>query len=531
MRRQNSYLYITAFAGGLVSLAVELAASSLLRPHFGTANLVWAAIIGLILLYLTAGYFLGGRWADRSPHPATLYQIVAWAAFLIGIIPFAAHPVLSLASPGFAVSGQPNEFADFNVAVLAGSFIAVLILFSLPVTLLGCVSPFIIRLAVEDVESAGQTAGRVYAISTAGSFLGTFLPDLVLVPTIGTRYTFVLLSLLLLTIAFVGLARSKPRRLPLYLWMPAIIILLALILRGQPVKRAENTIYETESAYNYIQVVEGEGCRYLLLNEGQGIHSVYCPEQLRTSGPWDYFLIAPYFNPPPYTPDRVESLALIGLAAGTIARQYTAVYGPLPIDGVEIDPEVVRVGREYFAMDEPNLNAIVADGRYYLAHSEHRYTVVGVDAYRLPYIPPHLTTVEFFRQVRDHLTAEGVVAINVGHTPEDYRLVEAMMATLLEVFPSAHVIDVPDSFNAIVVATVQPSEASNLLANLSGLEGDGFLYPTALQAMANLRPTIPGQVIFTDDRASIEWMTNALVFDFILKGIRDADTLLGVMRE
>lgn len=509
MRRQSIYLYITVFAGGLVSLAVELAAGSLLRPHFGTANLVWATIIGLILLYLTTGYFLGGRWADHSPYPATLYQIVAWGAFLIGMVPFVAHPVLSLASLGFA---------DFNITMLGGAFLAVLILFSAPVTLLGCISPFVIRLVMEEVGSAGQTAGRVYAISTAGSFLGAFLPELVLVPTIGTRNTFVLLSLLLLTIALTGLSCSAPRRLPRYLWMPAIVILLALLLRGQPVKAAAGAIYETESAYNYIQVVEEEDCRHLLLNEGQGTHSIYCPDGLRTAGPWDYFLVAPYFNPPPYTPDRVESVALIGLAAGTIARQYTAVYGPLLIDGVEIDAEIVRVGREYFAMNEPNLNVVVADGRYYLAHSDRRYTVVGVDAYRLPYIPPHLTTVEFFRQVRDHLTADGVVAINVGHTPQDYRLVEAMRATLLQVFPSAHVIDVPNSFNAIVVATVQPSEAGNLLANLPALEGDAFLYPTALQAAANLRLTQPSKVIFTDDRATIEWMTNALLFDFILKG-------------
>ena len=510
MRRQDTYLYVTAFAGGMVSLAVELAASSLLRPHFGTANLVWAAIIGLILLYLTAGYFLGGRWADRSPFPATLYQVVAWAAFLVGLVPFAAHPVLSLASPGFT---------SFNVAMLGGSFVAVLVLFSVPVTLLGCISPFIIRLAMEDVERAGRTAGRVYAISTAGSFVGTFLPDLLLVPTIGTRNTFVLLSLLLLIVALVGLARSRPRRLPLYLWMPVAILLLALLLRGQPVKAAGRAIYETESGYNYIQVIErDDGCRDLLLNEGQGIHSVYCPHELRTPGPWDYFLVAPFFNPPPYTPDRVEGVALVGLAAGTMARQYTAVYGPLPIDGVEIDPQIVRVGREYFAMNQPNLNVVVADGRYFLAHSGRRYTVVGVDAYRLPYIPPHLTTVEFFRQVRDHLTADGVVAINVGHTPDDYRLVEAMLATLLQVFPSAHVIDVPNSFNAIVVATVQPSQPANLQANLPGLEGDAFLYPTALQAAANLRPTQPGDVIFTDDRAAIELMTNALILRFALKG-------------
>ena len=509
MRGQTSYLTVTAFATGLVSLAVELAASSLLRPHFGTANLVWAAIIGLILLYLTAGYFLGGRWADRSPHQATLYQIVAWAAFLVGVVPFVAHPVLRLAAVGVA---------ELNAAALGGSFVAVLVLFSAPVTLLGCVSPFVIRLAMKDVTSAGRTAGRVYAISTAGSFVGTFLPDLLLVPTIGTRNTFVLLSLFLLAVALVGLLLSGARRLLWYFWMPLLIVLLAFLLRGQPVKAAENTIYETESAYNYIQVVEEHGCRNLLLNEGGGIHSVYCSDQLRTPGPWDYFLVAPYFNPPPYTADRVENMALIGLAAGTIARQYTAAYGPLPIDGVEIDPKIVRVGREYFDMTSPNLNAIVADGRYYLAHSERRYTIVGVDAYRLPYIPPHLATVEFFREVHDHLFADGVVAINVGHTPGDYRLVAAMVATMRQVFPSTHVIDVPNSFNAVVVATVQPSEPHNLLANIPALEGNEFLLATALNAAANLRPIEAGPTIFTDDRAAIEWMTNALVVAYVLKG-------------
>jgi predicted membrane-bound spermidine synthase len=512
MRGRNAHLYITTFAGGLASLAVEMTASSLLRNHFGTANLVWATIIGLILLFLAVGYFFGGRWADRSPHPATLYQIVAWAGLFTGIVPFAAHPLLALTS---------SAFDRFDAFLLGGSFLTVMVLFSIPVTLMGCISPFIIKLLMRDVESAGSVAGRIYAISTGGSFLGTFLPNLLLVPTIGTRNTFVLLSLLLLSVAFSGLARCAPRRMLLYAWMPLAIVLLALLLREQPVKAAENAIYETESAYNYIQVVEDEqGCLSLLLNEGQGIHSVYCPDQLRTPGPWDFFLIAPYFNSPPYAPDRLDSVMLIGLAAGTMARQYTAVYGPLPIDGVEIDPRIVQVGREYFGMNQPNLNVIVADGRYALAQSDRRYTVIGVDAYRLPYIPPHLSTVEFFHQARDHLSTDGVLVINVGHTPNDYRLVEAMLATLLKVFPSAHVIDVPFSFNAVVVATVQPTSAHNLLLNLPTLESDEFLFPTALTAIANLRPTKPGPVVFTDDRAAIELMTNALVFEYALKGNR-----------
>jgi len=517
MQKSNALLYVTAFGGGLVSLGAELAAASLLRPYFGTANLVWAAIIGLILLYLTLGNLLGGRWADRSPRRSTLYQILAWAGFSVGLVPFAASPILALAAPGLE---------NFRIALLGGSFVAVLLLFSVPITLLGCVTPFVIRLSIHNVADSGQVSGRVYAVSTLGSFLGAFLPDLFLVPTIGTRNTFVLLSLILLAVAFAGLLRSRWRptmpRLALYLAMPVIIVLLGVGLRNRPVKAAARgeVIYETESSYNYIQVVEQEdGCRHLLLNEGGGIHSIRCPDRLETPGPWDYFLIGPYFNAPPHKPEDVENVALIGLAAGTTARQFAEVYGPIPIDGVEIDPEIVRVGKRYFGMGQPNLHAIVADGRSFLARADRAYSVIGVDAYRLPYIPPHLTTVEFFQQARDHLTQDGVLVINVGRAAEDYRLVRAIASTLLRVFPSVHVVDVPHSFNTIVVATVQPTQAANLTENLATLEDNAFLHSTAGRAVENIRPTRPGNVVFTDDRASIEMMTNALLFDYVLRGL------------
>ena len=514
MRKRDPLLYATAFTGGLASLSMELAAASLLRPYFGTANLVWAAIIGLILLYLTLGNLLGGRWADRSPQRSTLYQILAWAGFSAGLVPFIARPVLALAAPGLA---------SFRIALLGGSFVAVLLLFSVPITLLGCVTPFVIRLSIHDVADSGQVSGRVYALSTLGSFLGAFLPDLLLVPTIGTQNTFVLLSLILLAVACAGLLSSRwkpsPQGLVLYVSMPVIIILLTLALRGHPVKATApgEVIYETESPYNYIQVVEqSDGCRHLLLNEGGGIHSVTCPDRLETPGPWDYFLIGPYFNTPPHRPEAVESVALIGLAAGTTARQFTEVYGPLPIDGVEIDPEIVRVGREYFGMTQPNVEPIVADGRAFLARTDRSYSLIGVDAYRLPYIPSHLTTAEFFQQAHDHLTSDGVLVINVGRAANDYRIVRAIVSTLLRVFPSVHVVEVPYSFNAIVVATVQPTEATNLSRNLVELKDHVFLHTTARRAVENLRPTEPSDVVFTDDRASIELMTNALLFDYVL---------------
>ncbi|MBZ0305985.1 MAG: fused MFS/spermidine synthase, partial [Anaerolineae bacterium] len=142
---QQKYLYLTVFSSGMTVLAIELSASRLLGSVFGTSNLVWANIIGLMLVYLTIGYFIGGRWADRSPHHKTLYQIICWGAFFSGIVPLVARPVLYAAA---------RAVYEINAGVAIGSFLGVLLLFSLPVTLLGCVSPFTIRLAMTDVSKA-----------------------------------------------------------------------------------------------------------------------------------------------------------------------------------------------------------------------------------------------------------------------------------------------------------------------------------------------------------------------------------------
>ncbi|HOT92696.1 MAG TPA: fused MFS/spermidine synthase [Anaerolineae bacterium] len=505
------YLYLTAFIGGLVSLALELAASRLLAPAFGTTELVWSAIIGLILLYLSVGYALGGRWADRSPHPATLYTILTAAGLTIATIPLLARPMLRLAARGMMAWSLPQ---------IAGPFIFVLVLFVAPVTLLACVSPFVIRLSVTDMTATGGTAGKIYAVSTLGSFIGTFLPNLVLIPNLGTYRTFVLLAMIAAVTGLWGLWHASRRRFWQLAW--TLLLLSALfILKPGAIKPQAGLIHEEESIYNFIQVVENtDGSRYLLLNEGQGIHSVYLPgKQILTGGPWDYYLIAPYFNAAPHPPDAVGSLLVIGLAAGTTPRQYTAVYGAIPIDGVEIDPAIIRVGRDYFAMTQPNLTAYATDGRTFLTQTTRRYDVVAVDAYRLPYIPWHLTTVEFFAEVRAHLTEKGVVAINVGHTPDagdgDWRLVEALVATMQQVYPSVYVIEVPDSFNAIVVATVQPTTASNLVDNLPLLT-DARLRTVAEWAMANLRTVAPGTMAFTDDRAPVEQLTHSLALRYLL---------------
>ena len=223
----RKYLYFTVFIAGMTTLAAELTASRLIGIVFGTSNLVWASIIGLILIYLTLGYFVGGRVADRWPHATAMYRVLAWGAFTLGIVPYIAAPVLRFAAR--AVEG-------LQVAVLVGSFAAVLVLFSVPITLLGTISPFAIRLSVDSTNTSGRAAGTVYGVSTLGSFIGTFLPVLVTIPTIGTRSTFLLFSLLLLFVALAGLGISgSPRLMLLHLWMPVVLAALAIISAGGPI--------------------------------------------------------------------------------------------------------------------------------------------------------------------------------------------------------------------------------------------------------------------------------------------------------
>jgi len=268
--------------------------------------------------------------------------------------------------------------------------------------------------------------------------------------------------------------------------------------------------------------LENDGFRLLRLNEGQGIHSIYHPEQTAYGGTWMQVLPAPFFNPPPFMPADVKNVAILGLAAGTTARQATGAFGPIPIDGFEIDEEIVKVGQEYFDMTSDNLNPITQDGRWGLSQSGKIYSIISIDAYRPPYIPWHLTTREFFEMIYDHLGSRGALVLNVGRTPEDEKLLSGLTATIHSVFPSVYVMDVPGTYNSIVYATVQPTEAKNLEKNLALLQDKDSSDPTLIQSMQvaldNLRPLPSGGQVFTDDKAPIEWITNLMVLNNVLAG-------------
>jgi spermidine synthase len=308
--------------------------------------------------------------------------------------------------------------------------------------------------------------------------------------------------------------------------MVTALVLLAFFGGRGGIKKSTGQIFETESAYNYIQVLEVNGTHYLRLNDGQGIHSEYNPQTLAYGGPWQQFLVAPFFyaNRKPADIDRI---AIVGLAAGTTARQAAAVFPNVTIDGFEIDPKIVQVGREYFGMNLPNLNVIIGDGRWGLQKSTAKYDLICVDAYRPPYIPPNLTTREFFQIAADHLTPQGALAINVGRAPGDRRLIDGLATTIGTLFSSIYVMDIPGTFNSILYATLRPTSAADLQANLAGFMAqpgaDPLLIDSITLAWANFQPAPRHTIVFTDDLSPIEWMTNNLILNFVLHG--DMNTL------
>lgn len=529
--RNRLYLITAVLIGGISSLGIELTASRLLQPFFGSSQLIWANVIGLTLIYLTVGYRLGGRWADRRPDRQTLALILLLAGLATAPIPLVARPILAWSA---------TAFQTYSIGVFFGSFFGVLLLFAAPIILLGMVSPFAIRLAVRDVETAGNTAGSLYALSTVGSIIGTFLPVLVLVPTVGTNITFYLFALALVTLGALGM-----RRRVALVAVPAVIALMAfqLGLRGirEPFCASSGcvSLYEEESTYNYIQVAKlppganGADRIGLILNEGQAIHSIYNtrygqtgnPADLLTNGPWDFFNVTPYVYPN-RTKNDVNSLLMLGSAAGTIPKQFLAFYGKdARIDSVELDPAIVKVGRTYFDMNDrefPNYRIFTEDARVYLRRTTATYDVIGMDAYKQPYIPFHLTTREFFQDVNAKLSPNGVAVVNAGKPGADYRLVETLATNMRSVFPQVFILDVPNFGNSIIIGVNQPvgDGVGNFRANMQRIN-DATLQFVMQQALDSNGQKLPlrewtaqdaaGRRPFTDDWAPVESVIDRII--------------------
>jgi spermidine synthase len=488
-------LGVVVFTAGAGTLATEISASRLLAPYFGSSTIVWANIIGLILVYLSLGYWIGGKVADRRPEPRLLGWIVLIAALVIAVLPFVARPVLDLTVQGLDT---------ISVGAVVGSFFAALLLFAVPVTLLGVVSPFAVRLALDDVTQAGAVAGRLYALSTLGSIVGTFVSAIVTIPLIGTQRT-MLGAAALLVLAAALLLGSR--------WQILTIGMAALLfVPAETIKATSGLVYETESAYQYIQVLQRpDGSRVLRLNEGIVNHSVWRPNTVLTGGEWDMFLTLP-----PLLDRSPKTMLVIGNAGGTTARAFGKLYPDVQIDGVEIDPKVTEVGRRYFGLDDnPRLHVITADGRPYLASTDKRYDIIAIDAYHQPYIPFYLATEEFFELVRDRLNPGGTVALNVATVPGDERLSDALGTTMLAEFPSVWRWRALE-FNQLLLAFPERITQQMLESRIAGISPAAE--PLVAPFRARLSPMTGIGDPLTDDRAPVEWLTDNMILGFAAHG-------------
>jgi spermidine synthase len=489
-------LPLLVFVVGTGSLGAEIAAVRLLAPYFGASTVVWANTIGIVLVALSAGYWLGGRWADRWPHLRALCLLTLIAALLLALVPFAADPLLDVAV---------EALDSISAGAFVGSLLAVLVLVAIPVLLLGAVSPWAIRLAVDRVEAAGQVSGRLYAISTAGSLLGTLSASLLWIPLVGTRRTFLIFAFAIAVVALPGL---RPVRR--YVAVPVLIALLAALPVGTLKAQTANgrVIHERDTEYQYARVIErDDGSRVLELNEGQAVHSVYRPGTVLTGDVWDGHLVLGFasFDRPP------RRVAILGNAAGTTARAYEEFFPETVIDGVEIDGELSEIGREYFDMSNPNLRLHHEDARPFMRRTDERYDVISVDAYRQPYIPFYLATVEFFELCRDRLADGGVLIVNAGHPEGQDDLEKVLTATMLEVFP--HVLRHPiEPTNTLLVASESPLSAERLRRQVPELPTG--LQATALEAAAGLESPLSGGTVYTDDKAPVEWLIDKSIVEY-----------------
>ncbi len=483
---------LVVFVVGAASLGVEIAAARLLAPYFGASTIIWANTIAVVLVSLSAGYWLGGRLADRRPDLHGLCRLVLGAAALLAVVPFVARPFLDLAV---------HALDSISAGAFVGSLVAVLLLVALPVLLLGAASPYAVRLTVGSVEESGTVAGRLYAIGTVGSLAGVFLSALLLVPLVGTQRTFLVFAAALAVVGALGLGRR---------WALAPVVVAALLaIPAGTVKAAGDGVRilaERETPYQYARVLQrADGKRSLELNEGVAVHSVYRPGRWLTGNYWDDFLVLPLAarGAPP------GRLAILGNAAGTTARAYAHYFPRTAIDAVEIDGVLTDLGRRWFGLRPgPRLHLVTADARPFLRRTAHRYDAIFVDAYRQPYIPFYLATREFFALCRERLRPGGVVVVNVGE-PRDTDRLERVLAATMGAELRTVLRDPVEPTNTLLLGTAGPASAARIAAARPRLPVP--LRPLAAAAAVRLGPPRPGGQVYTDDLAPVEWLTDTSI--------------------
>lgn len=475
MRRIRTAIFLTvAGLAGAAIMMLEILGGRLLAPFFGHSIFQWGALIGVVMAALALGYWWGGRVGDRERGVHWLAGALAVACAAVLALPWVAAwmlPVLAAAGP------------------LWGPVAATALLIAPPCLLLATSGPILIGGLREAMAAA--VAGRVYAVSTLGSIVGTFFTAFWAIPEIGTRAS------LLVAAATVAVAAALAG------WMAQRRVVIALLslpllaaLLPSPA-RAPELVYTAESPYNLIEVVDREDERLLYLNYRAGFQTVLVRNQLLTGAIYDQFLWLPLLAPGP-------RLLFLGVAGGVSITQLLQVYPQAKIVGVELDPAVLRTAGEWFGLSESTRLSLVAqDARRFLALTSERFDAAAVDLYVTGQMPPHCVTVEFFRELAARLNPDGVVMLNVVARHEPAVILEPLAATLRQVFPSVYLYS---PRGHVLVATLRKTSAEDLRKRLAAPDVPREIRRVTELAAKNIVAYDPpaGTPIFTDDRSDVE---------------------------
>lgn len=488
------FLYATEFFSGMSVMAVELGASRLLAPYFSSSQIVWTVIIGMIMIAMALGNVWGGRMADKNPNPSKLYGRLLVSAIWIALIPFVGKYVIAGVSFGVAI------FIETNFLVWA-SMASCLVLFVFPLMLLGTVTPSLVKYTVSDLEKNGRIVGELEALNTIGSIIGTFIPTFVTIPTVGTAATFLIFAGILALLAILYFISAKKKRV-----VSAAAMILILLLGSQTGKvsfafTSDGILYEGESIYNYLQVQENENSILLSTNVLVGVQSIMMKEQKLTGMYYDYALAAPFMAG---IPDKGEGrLLILGLGTGTYAVLCEEYFDGMEIEGVEIDSKIVDLSREYFNLPE-TVEVSINDGRAYLSNSG-TYDVIMVDAYQDITIPFQMSTVEFFTQVKEHLTEDGVMVVNMNmRTDTDGGMNDYLRDTIASVFSEVYTVVVRSGTNMELFASDNPDMFAVFEEQLAEYDRDPELVAMMERVRDGLAASEPGRYILTDDKAPVE---------------------------
>ncbi|WKZ24909.1 MAG: fused MFS/spermidine synthase [Patescibacteria group bacterium] len=454
-------LEVIAFTSGASVMTVELVGSRLVAPFLGGSLVVWTTLIGVILACLSLGYTIGGRLADKQPSRLILAVVMAGAGLLIAAVNWQIALVASFSS--LMIDSFGLEFA---------SILSALFLFALPSILLGMIPPYAIKLRLTSTGQTGKVAGNLYAISTVGSIVGTFLTGFWWVPTFGSSATLFGVSLALLIIGFLFLASS--RFLP-YSLMIILVASAAFFYEPNFYFNRDSIKNFYESRYSTFFLLEGtdsETNRPVL----QILTSRYVAQSGRFLDGDD--LLFPYtrffdhiFDLNPET----DKVLMIGGGAFTYPNRFAAIHPDKVIEVVEIDPFLTELAQKHFNLElRDNLIIHNQDGRLFLNNNEKKYDAVLLDAFSSAgSVPFQLATTEAVEMIYDSLNDNGVVIVNViGATEGKYaRFVEAQFAVYQEVFGQAIAYPLKtkikenegegkDLINIMIVAIKNPDEAN-----------------------------------------------------------------------